>query len=101
MKINEVDPYAILNISYHASDQEIQNAFQIKMSEKGTDTELVLFAYGMIRGQSGRNRWRWDDFRTFLFEPFSLQTKSVDKESLAKELAFLSPWELGDDTCLN
>jgi len=97
-----IDPYQILNIPYSATNKEIQAAFHTMMeARRGEESELVIRAYGMIRNESGRNQMRFDDYRTLLHCPLHAEKRAFDSEELIKELAFLSPWELGDDTCLN
>ena len=97
---DDIDPYALLDVPYSATGEEIQNAFQAKMAIT-QDSAPLMQAYGMIRSQSGRNHVRWDKEWSFLVNPFPIQeTRSIDVVALAKELAFLSSWELGEDSCL-
>jgi hypothetical protein len=97
LDVDDLDPYSLLDIPYNATDEEIQEAFRMKMAT-AQDTELLIRAYGMIRHQSGRNQIRWDKGWSFLTNPFQVhEKKSIDIAALAKELAFLSSWELGDD----
>lgn len=95
-----MDPYAILDISYGATAEEIQTAFREKL-QVDPGSPLLLEAYAMIRDPVGRRTFRWGDIRACFDLPVSDQ--KVDPESiavLAQELAFLTPWELGDQTCL-
>jgi hypothetical protein len=100
---NETDPYAILGIPYNADDGMIHEAFSAKISKvdpQSQDSLPFIHAYGMIRNQVGRNHYRWNNIRSFITDPFSLPEKrDVDLVALAKELAFLSSWELGEEEC--
>lgn len=102
--LGQIDPYVILGLSYTATEEEIQKAFQTQVEavdKQSKEAELLMEAYGMIRNQSGRNRFRWEDMRSFLADPFQEEiNQRIDPVSLARELAFLSSWELGDDSCL-
>ncbi len=97
----EIDPYLILEIPCSALEDEIQAQFHRKLKSSDNPDELIK-AYGMIRDQVGKNRMRWDTLTTCMEDP-SEKTKMtvIDLPALIKELAFLTPWELGDDTCLN
>lgn len=105
VETNPIDPYAVLDLSYKATEEEIQEAFQTKMAsvdKLSNEAQVLIQAYGMIRHPSGREAFRMEDVRFFEVGPFEdQQKKSLDFVALAKELAFLSPWELGDDSCLN
>lgn len=93
------DPYAILNLPYSADATMIQKAFQEQM-KLVKDQEALIEAYGMIRDPVSRERFRWNDHR-FCEAKIENENNSIDIEALIKELAFLSPWEMGDDSCLN
>jgi len=95
-----IDPFQVLEVSYSATEKEIQQAFQAKM-QNAQDKESLIKAYGMIRDQSGRNRMRWDTMKICLCDPLENKQGHYDMLALIKELAFLSPWEMGDDACLN
>lgn len=101
---NIFDPYVILNIPCDADEKAIQEAFRNKVEDaslSNEEKELVISAYGTIRHQAGRSRFLWDEVSSFIANPFQTNEKTVvDKELLIAELAFLSPWEAGDDTCL-
>jgi hypothetical protein len=94
--IEQPDPYQVLEVPYSASEAEIQSAFHAKM-KLAHDPQSIIMAYGMIRDQKGRDAFRWDDLR-FCF--YAAETKRerpiVDIQTLIKELAFLSPWEIGE-----
>lgn len=90
------DPYAVLNVPYSADELEIQQAFQ-KLLDGEKDRELIIEAYGMIRDAKSREKFRWSDFRYCEAKLDQNNQYSMDMEAVIKELAFLSPWEMGDD----
>ena len=94
------DPYQILGISYHASEQEIKDAFQRKMIEtKGSP--VISSAYGKIRDETGRRIFKWLNIPGYFREPPLEETLNRQTvECLIKELAFLTGWEMGDEECL-
>ncbi len=98
------DPYRILAISPLASEAQISKAFQDKLrtvGEKG-DREKLIHAYGLISNQAARDRFKWDEMSSILYQlPESDALPPIDLEALVRELAFLTPWELGDDACMN
>ncbi len=101
MKQPTLDPFAILDLPYSADCVAIQNAFEKKM-KTGFDPDLLIQAYGMIREPGNRNQFCWDDLRYCLIETEpSTPPPSYDLTALVQELAFLSPWELGEDLCQN
>jgi hypothetical protein len=103
--LEQMDPYVILSLAYTATESEIQEAFQKKlegMDKHSEEAHRLIEAYGMIRNPSGRERFRWEEMRSFLADPFHEKDgKGIDLVPLVRELAFLSLWELGDDACLS
>lgn len=95
----ELDPYAILQIPYSSDEATIQDALQEQM-KSSKDPEALIEAYGMIRDAPSRERFRWNDLR-FCEAKVNVKKETIDVESLIRELAFLSPWEMGDDSCLS
>lgn len=94
------DPYFLLDLSCEAHPDEIRAAFQKKLSET-SDRETLVAAYGKIRGAGDRNRQRFDSIDSFLKNPLDFdENVSIKREELIRELAFLSAWEAGDDSCL-
>lgn len=94
------DPYKILGVPYWATSQEIQTAFQKKLKESSDQSE-VISAYGAIRDTAGQNTFLW----TNIFSCLALSQKEEDEApldlpALIRELAFLSSWELGGDSCV-
>lgn len=93
------DPYKVLDIPYWATDTEIKLAFQKKLKET-TDSKDVIEAYGKIRDPSGRSSVEWDSIRyCSSMQEVQSAPPAIDMEGLIRELAFCTPWELGDDTC--
>jgi hypothetical protein len=98
---HDIDPFAVLELPYLADETKIQQAFQKKLKE-ASDPELIIQAYGMIRDQTRRNHFCWEDVRYCLLDTENqIKQEPIDFSLLIQELAFLSPWEMGDDTCLN
>ena len=101
-----VDPYRVLQLPYSATHEDIRNAF-LEAMKKATENEKesLIKAYGMIRDETGTQRVRWGALWSCLHEFDHEKAKpvrpSIDQEELIKELAFLSEWEMGDETCLN
>lgn len=96
----DVNPYQVLEIPYSATDDEIRQAFQCKMQDS-QNSESIIEAYGLIRDSIGRQRFRWDKIETCLNDlPSSKEISQEEILAFVKELAFLSPWEIGDDSCL-
>jgi len=95
------DPYQILEIPYTASEEQIRQAFHKKMVETN-GSEIIIAAYGEIRDSAGRKRFRWGSLSSFLRDPQQEMKPSekLDVDTLIKELAFQTEWELGDETCL-
>lgn len=96
-----MDPYQILGLPYTASEEEIKQAFQKKMTET-SEPEMIIAAYGKIRDPAGRKQFRWGSIWSYLRDPQQdiPPAKPKDVHMLIKELAFLTEWELGDDSCL-
>lgn len=98
---NSQDPYRVLEIPYTASEEEIREAFHKKMTETG-GSEIVVTAYGKIRDPVGRRNFRWGSIWSYLRDPRQdippIDPKNI--ESIIKELAFQTEWELGDESCL-
>lgn len=94
-----IDAYAILRLPFSASEQDIQARFQ-EMMKTEPDSELLVQAYGMIRNRSGREAYRWSQINHCLLDPVA-PSNAFDLATVIRELAFLSPWEMGDDSCLN
>lgn len=98
-----LDPYQILEIPHTASEEQIKQAFQKKLVETN-GSEKIIAAYGKIRDSGGRRQFRWGSIQSYLKDPQqdipSFQPKDVDVQSIIKELAFRTEWELGDETCL-
>lgn len=93
------DPYVVLGISYDSDDEKIRKAFQAALREKGGKPEIYE-AYEMIRTKEKREHYRWDSLYSFIVTPPCYKQnefKKLDIENLVKELAFLSPWELGSE----
>jgi hypothetical protein len=101
----QIDPYRILGIPYTADEETIRNAFLKKMSES-KDSSIIVNAYALIRDEEARRRFKWGNMWSCLnLEEIAeglIEKKmpQIELESLIKELAFQSEWELGDDSCL-
>lgn len=106
MSTINIDPYRILGLPYNADEETIRKAFLKKMNES-TDSSLIVNAYALIRDEQARRRFKWGNMWSCLnieeIAENNTQKKmtSGELESLIKELAFQSEWELGDDSCLN
>ena len=100
MENNEIDPYQVLDVPYWAAEEEIKAAFQKRMKESKNENE-VISAYGMIRDKVGREKVEWGAIRFCSHGASPTEERpEIDVEALVRELAFCTPWELGDDTCL-
>lgn len=97
----DLNPFYVLGIPCDASDNEIQVQFHRKMQE-GVNTEKIIHAYSQVRTQVGRNKIRWETINSHLLTPteeFEIGKikNDINIAELIKELAFLSPWELGEE----
>ncbi len=99
MENKTLDPYAILGIPHNANEEMIRNAFHQQVKQHPNNQEIHQ-AYEMIRSEKKRFLYRWTTLTSYLNPP-PLKTNSnsvqLPIEALAKELAFLSTWELGED----
>lgn|SRR5277367_1412701 len=95
---NWINPYQVLDIPYHATESEIHQAFLDKM-KNGEDPNPYINAYGLIRDRVGRNQLKWDEIFTYAAVMPTLDGNGIQSHlpGLVRELAFLSPWELGED----
>src|SRR5262245_13134078 len=99
---NMLDPYQVLGIPYTASEEQIKQAFQKKFAETN-GSEIIITAYGKIRDPAGRRQLRWGNIQSYLRDPqqdIPSSSSSRDVQSIIKEVAFRTEWELGDEACL-
>lgn len=100
MDKEQQDPYKVLGVSYSATQEEIQKAFQNKLKESPSSKE-VIHAYGSIRDAHGREQFLWGNVCSCLALTHNdKEQRALDIPALIRELAFLSSWELGGDQCL-
>lgn len=92
----EIDPYRVLGVSYDASEEEIQQAFQQKMLESKGSQDIIK-AYGMLRSPADRRKFRWGSVWSCMHGLDSEEKAHTDLEAIVKELAFLTAWELGQN----
>lgn len=93
MNIN-FDPYLVLNIPYEANDETIKAAFHSAVQKNPNNSELHN-AYNKIRNKEQRRLFKWESVYSYLSPPPTETKKKIPINDLAKELAFLSDWELG------
>lgn len=99
MKNRFIDPYAQLQIPYHADEETIRRAFHQKIRENPDNTDLLM-AYEMIRNEEKRKEYKWMNSSSYIMPPPIDESPEADQfpiEALARELAFLSEWEAGRD----
>lgn len=89
----EIDPYQILQISRHSTNEEIKDAYHKKIASE-ENAELYATAYALIKNEDARKSFDWFSVFSY-FEPPLAEKQNWDFEKLAKELAFLSDWEMG------
>ena len=95
-----VDPYAVLEVSPEADDATIRKNFHRIFSEQPNNVQVRL-AYELIRNESNRRKFKWSCLTSVITPYPKANNQGVQKlniDALAKELAFLSDWELGDNT---
>ncbi len=99
-----INPYSVLGVTPSAVDEQIKQAFHAKLLQMGS-SPLLVTAYSMIRDGAARRRYLWGQIESLFADPVldmpaASEAPQVPVSELIRELAFLSEWELGDDTCL-
>lgn len=95
MDHQQIDPYEILQIPHYSGDDEIKQAYHKKISTF-EDQELLTLAYSMIKNEKSRISHLWHSVFSYFEAPIETRD-DWDFENLAKELAFLSDWEIEDE----
>ena len=93
------DPYAVLGVDPDASDVAVRAAYHARVRATGADAALNA-AWLLVRDAGARERHRWSDPLAVVATPpppAGAINASLDVAALARELAFLSEWELGGD----
>lgn len=89
------DPYALLGVPAEADDAAIRAAYHVLVRAGKADAD-VNSAYAAIRDAASRAERRWCEPSAYLAAlPEAGAAMTADWPALARELAFLSDWELG------